>query len=179
MKLSKLRAAHASREVAGTSIPRTGATSKGLKAAMKKGGHAFAGDSGEVDGEHAKHRLDRPGRKHGGKVHHMEHHKMGGHVKHHDEKHEHEKKHGGLACKKDGGGIRDGDGDSEKAAELKKHSKMEAYAEHKHGGKVKEHHEKKEHHAHGGHVKMHHEKHEHEDHHKHGGHVKKKMMAAH
>lgn len=156
MKLHKIKSS-TMRKVAGAEIPRSGMTSKGVKSAMKKGGHAFAGESGEVDGEHAKHRLDRPGRRHGGKV---EHHK-----------------HGGMACKKDGGNIRGGDGEAEKEHDLMLDKKMAHYAERKHGGHVKEpHHEKHEHrahHAHGGHAK-HHEKHEHEEHHKHGGHVKKK-----
>lgn len=140
MKLHKIKS-DMMRKVGGADVPRTGATSKGLKAAMKKGGHAHAGESGEVDGHHAKHRLDRPGRRHGGKVHHMEHHK----------------KHGGMTCKKDGGSIRGGDGEAEKDHDLMLDKKMAHYAERKHGGKVKEHHheqhEHDEHHKHGGHVK--------------------------
>lgn len=69
MKLSKLRAAHFSRHLAGTTIPRQNTTSFGMRHALKKAGHTpYAGESGEVEGKAARPRLDRPGRKAGGRV---------------------------------------------------------------------------------------------------------------
>jgi hypothetical protein len=68
MDLSKIRASSAKRMVNGTEVPRQGATSCGVRAAMKKGGSAYAGESGEVEGEASRPRLDRPARKHGGCV---------------------------------------------------------------------------------------------------------------
>ena len=70
MKLSKLRAAHNTRTVRGQSVPRQDTTSFGMRAALKKGGSGYAGASGEVEGGASRPRLDRPGRKHGGKVMH-------------------------------------------------------------------------------------------------------------
>lgn len=68
MDLSKIRSASAKRMVNGTEVPRQGATSCGVRAAMKKGGSAYAGESGEVEGETSRPRLDRPARKNGGCV---------------------------------------------------------------------------------------------------------------
>ena len=68
MKLSKLKAATATRHLAGASIPRQNATSFGMRNAMKKAGNTgYAGESGEVEGSPAKVRLDRA-RRHGGRV---------------------------------------------------------------------------------------------------------------
>lgn len=68
MDIKKLRASSAKRLVNGVSVPRQDTTSFGVRDAMKKGGSAYAGESGEVDGEASRPRLDRPGRKHGGSV---------------------------------------------------------------------------------------------------------------
>jgi hypothetical protein len=72
MKLSKLRAETMERKVAGTSIPRQDRTSKAFAAAQKVAKKAgFAGEEkeiGEIEGGVAKPRLDRPGRKAGGRV---------------------------------------------------------------------------------------------------------------
>lgn len=68
MKLSKLRASTSTRHLAGATIPRQNTTSFGMRHALKKGGTRYAGESGEVEGNAARPRLDRPGRKAGGRV---------------------------------------------------------------------------------------------------------------
>lgn len=68
MDLSKLRAASAKRMVNGVEVPRQNTTSFGVRAALKKGGSNYAGESGEVEGEASRPRLDRPARKNGGCV---------------------------------------------------------------------------------------------------------------
>ena len=87
MKLSKVKAGTATRRLAGVDIPRQDTTSFGMRAALKKGGSRYAGESGEVashvDGSPAKARLDRPARKAGGRI-----------------------------CKEDGGPIKDTDNDN-------------------------------------------------------------------
>lgn len=70
MKLSKIRAAHATRHLAGAIIPRQDTTSAAMRAAMKSAkGAPYAGEAGsEVEGQAARVRLDRPGRKWGGRA---------------------------------------------------------------------------------------------------------------
>lgn len=68
MKISKLRHATSTRMIRGESVPRQNTTSFGMRAALKKGGSRYAGESGEVEGGAARPRLDRPGRKAGGRV---------------------------------------------------------------------------------------------------------------
>lgn len=69
MKLSKLRHATSTRMIRGEAVPRQNTTSFGLRAALKKGGTRYAGEeAGDIEGKAALRRLDRPGRKHGGRV---------------------------------------------------------------------------------------------------------------
>jgi hypothetical protein len=70
MKLSKLRHATATRHLAGATIHRQDTTSFGMRHALKKGGSRYAGEAcgGEVEGSATRPRLDRPGRKAGGRV---------------------------------------------------------------------------------------------------------------
>lgn len=68
MDLSKLRAASAKRMVNGVEVPRQNTTSSGVRAAMKVGGKNYAGESGEVEGDASRPRLDRPARRNGGCV---------------------------------------------------------------------------------------------------------------
>lgn len=67
MKLSKLRSETSTRKLAGETIPRQNTTSFGMRAALKKGGSQYAGESGVVEGDPAKVRLDRA-RKFGGRT---------------------------------------------------------------------------------------------------------------
>lgn len=66
MKLSKIRAAHLTRHLAGATIPRNGtkSISRGIGTVMKRAD----GGRCEVGGKPAMARLDRPGRKRGGPV---------------------------------------------------------------------------------------------------------------
>lgn len=108
------------RSIGGFKAPRMGENEHVLKEAKGKTTGIVKMDG--PDGDVAKKRLDRPGRKHGGKVHHMEHHKKhGGHVKHHEE-HEFEHKHGGHVKEHHG---------------KMHHEKHEHEEHHKHGGHVK------------------------------------------
>jgi hypothetical protein len=72
MKLSKLKAETMERNVAGASIPRQDRTSKAFREAKSKAkGAGWAGEEreiGEIEGGVAKPRLDRPGRKMGGRA---------------------------------------------------------------------------------------------------------------
>lgn len=68
MKLSKIKAASATRNIGGADIPRINTTSAAMRAAMKKGGSRYAGEGDDVGGSPAKSRLDRPDRKSGGRV---------------------------------------------------------------------------------------------------------------
>ena len=69
MKLSKLRAANATRQIAGQAVPRMNTTSGAMRSAMKAAhGAGWAGGGDDVEGEMASPRLDRPGRKAGGRV---------------------------------------------------------------------------------------------------------------
>lgn len=61
MKLSKIRAAHTTRRLAGATIPRNGTASIGRGITL----HRAPGGRCEVDGKPAMDRLDRPGRKRG------------------------------------------------------------------------------------------------------------------
>ncbi len=72
MKLSKMRAETMERNLAGATIPRQDRTSKAFREAMAKAkGAGYAGEEreiGEIEGGVAKPRLDRPGRKMGGRA---------------------------------------------------------------------------------------------------------------
>lgn len=107
------------RDMGGFKAPRMGENEHVMKEAKGKTTGIVKMDG--PDGDVAKKRLDRPGRKHGGKMHHMaHHHKHGGHVKHEDH-HEAEHKHGGHV----------------KEHHAKHHEKHEHEEHHKHGGHVK------------------------------------------